>query len=238
MTEPPPERRLGRLTSPEAAAAQPVVLLVPLGSTEQHGPHLPLDTDTRIAVALCEAAAGSGGRRLVSPPVCYGASGEHAGFAGTLSIGTEALCRLLVELVRSADGFGATVLVSAHGGNAAALRAAVRILAAEGRAVAAWSPRIAGGDAHAGATETSIMLVVEPGAVRLDRIEAGARDGLEQLWPVLRSGGILAVSPSGVLGDPTAASSRHGLELMEQLVSDLDQAIAVLERAISATMAP
>ena len=83
------------------------MLLVPLGSTEQHGPHLPLDTDTRIAVARC---AGRVGRRrcrprlavLVAPAVAYGASGEHEGFAGTLSIGQEALESVVVELGRSA----------------------------------------------------------------------------------------------------------------------------------------
>ncbi len=79
------------------------VLLVPVGSTEQHGPHLPLDVDTLIATAVCRGAAERLGRGvLVAPPVAYGASGEHEGFPGTLSIGTEALTVVLVELARSA----------------------------------------------------------------------------------------------------------------------------------------
>jgi creatinine amidohydrolase/Fe(II)-dependent formamide hydrolase-like protein len=71
-------------------------LVVPVGSVEQHGPHLPLSTDTKIAAAVADRLAG-----LVAPPVAFGASGEHEGFAGTVSIGTEALRSVLVEMGRS-----------------------------------------------------------------------------------------------------------------------------------------
>src|SRR4030081_1452778 len=98
-------RQLATLTwrQAHALASRGPLLAVPLGSTEQHGPHLPLDTDTRIATAL---AAGLARRRddgVVAPALPYGASGEHAGFPGTLSVGTPALELLLVELVRSAS---------------------------------------------------------------------------------------------------------------------------------------
>ncbi len=86
-----------------AAAGGHCLLVVPVGSFEQHGPHLPLDTDTRIAVAIAEAVADLP-YVVVAAPLAYGASGEHAGFAGTLSIGTEVLAEVLVELVRSARG--------------------------------------------------------------------------------------------------------------------------------------
>ncbi len=96
--------RLADLSWPEIGqrAAAGAVLAVPVGSTEQHGPHLPLSTDTDIAVALCDRLAAARPDVLVAPPVGYGASGEHAGFPGTLSIGLGALELLLIELGRSA----------------------------------------------------------------------------------------------------------------------------------------
>src|SRR5580704_2945851 len=72
-------------------------LAVPLGATEQHGPHLPVATDSDIAVALCQRLASARPDVLIAPPVSYGSSGEHAGFAGTLSIGQQALELLVLE---------------------------------------------------------------------------------------------------------------------------------------------
>src|SRR5271156_5548241 len=101
-----------------ASGGERGLLVVPVGSFEQHGPHLPLDTDTQIACALVDAVANLPFVVAV-PPLAYGASGEHAGFPGTLSIGSEVLADVLVELVRSARGSCAgVVLVCAHGGNA------------------------------------------------------------------------------------------------------------------------
>ncbi len=119
---------LAATTWPEAASFAPAgaVLLVPVGSTEQHGPHLPLTTDTEIAVALVTAAVARDRRFVGAPPVAYGASGEHQDFAGTLSIGTEATEVFLVELGRSAlHTFEWVVFVSTHGGNADAVRRAL-----------------------------------------------------------------------------------------------------------------
>ena len=125
--------QLGGLTSPEVAirAAAGAVLAVPVGSTEQHGPHLPLSTDADLAVALCHQLGHQLGARLgssvvVAPPVFYGSSGEHEGFAGTISIGQEATELLLTELGRSATRtFSRVLLVSTHGGNTEAVRRAV-----------------------------------------------------------------------------------------------------------------
>jgi creatinine amidohydrolase len=78
------------------------LLLVPVGSCEQHGPHLPLGTDTLIAEALAQAAVERATGSVVSPSIAIGASGEHRGFPGTLSIGADALVEVAVELARSA----------------------------------------------------------------------------------------------------------------------------------------
>jgi mycofactocin system creatininase family protein len=212
---------LGEATWPQVADRRPV-LLVPVGSTEQHGPHLPLDTDTRIALALCERAAVRLGEALVAPAVAYGASGEHQGFAGTLSIGQAALEMLLVELVRSAgDGYRLIVLVNGHGGNLEPLRRAVTLATSEGRPVLAWSPHVQGGDSHAGRVETSVLLALDPELVRRDVAEPGATAPLVELMDALRAGGVAAVSANGVLGDPTGASAGEGEALLQIWVDDL-----------------
>ena len=164
---------LGSLSWPDVDPQRSLLLAVPLGSCEQHGPHLPLDTDTRIAVALADRLAARRAQVVVAPAVAFGSSGEHAGFPGTLSIGQEALELVLVELCRSADVFAGVVIVNGHGGNAAPVARAVGTLTAEGRRVLPWWPSVAGGDAHAGRTETSIVLALDPDAVRLDRAGAG-----------------------------------------------------------------
>src|SRR5438046_2074948 len=105
-------RTLAALTWEEAEASNCATLLVPLGSTEQHGPHLPLSTDTDIATALANLLAAARTNVVVAPALAYGSSGEHAGFPGTLSIGQAALEVVVIELVRSADVFAGVVLVS------------------------------------------------------------------------------------------------------------------------------
>ena len=95
--------QLGGATWPEVAATGGSCLLaVPVGSLEQHGPHLPLNTDTRIAVELATRLAVARRDVVVAPAVAYGASGEHAAFPGTLLINHGVLADLLLELVRSA----------------------------------------------------------------------------------------------------------------------------------------
>jgi mycofactocin system creatininase family protein len=219
---------LGARTWTEVHAhADGPLLAVPLGSTEQHGPHLPLDTDTRIATALAIRLAERRDDVLVAPALAYGASGEHAGFAGTLSIGTDALTTVLVELVRSAAGFcRGTVLVCGHGGNRDAVDAATARLGAEGRPVIAWMASVPGGDAHAGRTETSLMLALDPRRVHGSRAAAGDRRPLAELMPTLRAAGVAAVSANGVLGDPAGASAAEGERLLAAMLDDLTAAVA------------
>lgn len=189
------------------------LLAVPLGATEQHGPQLPLGTDTIIATALAATLPCA-----VAPALPYGSSGEHAGFPGTLSIGQDALAHVLVELVRGC-GFARVLFVCAHGGNAEPLARAVRTLREEGRAVWAWSPRWEG-DAHAGRVETSLMLALAPSLVGAQR-EPGNVEPLATLLPRLREEGVRAVSPNGVLGDPAGASAEEGRALLASAAADL-----------------
>jgi creatinine amidohydrolase len=209
-----------------AARASSSILAAPLGSTEQHGPHLPLATDTSIAVELAARLAAARDDVLVAPPMAFGSSGEHAGFAGTLSIGLAAVEMVLVELVRSADAFRGVVIVSGHGGNAAAVDAAVRRLRGEGRAVVAWSYKVPGGDAHAGRTETSLMLAIDPGSVDLSLAAAGSRQPLASLMGALRRSGVAAVSPNGVLGDPAGATADEGAALLSTFTDSLVARVA------------
>jgi creatinine amidohydrolase len=203
------------------------LLAVPIGSTEQHGPHLPLSTDADIALALCERLARARTDVLVAPCVPYGSSGEHTGFEGTLSIGQEALELLLVELVRSAtETFDHVLLVSAHGGNSEPVGRAVARLRAESRDVAVFQPSWRGGDAHAGRTETALQLALDAGRVRTHQAAAGNIRPLADLLPTLRNGGVRAVSENGVLGDPAGATSGEGAALLRQLAEDLVTQVA------------
>lgn len=197
------------------------VLAVPLGATEQHGPHLPFTVDTEIAVELCARLATARNRVVTAPPVPYGSSGEHAGFAGTLSIGQKATEALVIELVRSADAFAGVLLVCAHGGNAVPLRRAATTLHQEGRQVHAWSPAAAADDTHAGRTETSVMLALRPESVHIGRAEPGNTAALPEVMDRLRTEGVRAVSPNGVLGDPSGASADEGDRLLARWVADL-----------------
>lgn len=221
---------LGKSTSKQVNGSSPLVL-IPVGATEQHGPHLPLDTDTRIATAVAGATAaalgsGEGRSLLTAPAVAYGASGEHQGFAGTVSIGTEALRLLLVEYGRSAaDWAYRLVFVNGHGGNVEALTEAVGTLRSEGRDVCWCSCSVAAGDAHAGHTETSVLLHISPETVHMDECRTGNVAKLVQLMPKIRRGGIAAVSEVGVLGDPTAATAADGARFFSEMVSNCVQLI-------------
>jgi len=195
------------------------LLLVPVGSCEQHGPHLPLATDTLIATAICDSVATRHTTCVVTPAVGIAASGEHAGFSGTLSIGVEVLTQVLVELGRSADWAHGLVFVNGHGGNMHAVATAVRTLVAEGRRVSTWSPTGNGDDLHAGHAETSVMLHLHPDLVG----DHTAIDSVHvELSDVVRDG-VAAHSPSGVLGDPRAASADVGAAIITDWVAQLAQ---------------
>jgi len=196
-------------------------LLLPLGATEQHGPHLPIDTDTRIAAEWCRRAAHGRVDVVVAPALPYGSSGEHSDFPGTLSIGTAVLADLLVELVRSAvPPHRRVVIVNGHGGNHEAVVAAVEQSVADGRDVRAVWPQLPG-DAHAGRTETSLLLAIAPDVVDMERAVAGTTTPIRELLPSLQRDGLRTHSSTGILGDPTGASAEEGQRLWERLRQQL-----------------
>lgn len=219
---------LAELTWPEVPNGS--LLVVPIGSCEQHGPHLPMDTDLRLAAAFSEALAETRSDVVIAPALAVTASGEHESFPGTLSIGVEATTQVVVELVRSAlppagsgrpAPFRAVVLVNGHGGNVDALATARELLRTEGRHVTVWHPRVAGGDSHAGTTETSMMLHLYPESVRVERMEPGATARWRHIGATVMAEGLASVSPNGILGDPTTATAEHGADLVGMLVEDL-----------------
>ena len=210
---------LGATTWTDVAAR---IVVVPVGSCEQHGPHLPLHTDTTIATELARALCAQRSDCVVAPPIAVSASGEHAGFPGTLSIGTAVMTDVIVELARSADWAAGVVFVNGHGGNVVAMRRAAEVFERERRRVLIWWPNLPGADPHAGRTETSLMLALAPEEVRLDRTEPGP---VPPLAEVMRRG-VGALSPNGVLGDPTRADPTEGAELFEQLVEQLRTSVA------------
>jgi mycofactocin precursor peptide peptidase len=221
--------RIAAATSREAAGAR--LVLVPVGSTEQHGPHLPLGTDTLIATAVAQGVAerlgGTARGVWVAPPLAYGSSGEHQSFPGTSSIGTEALRFVVVELVRSLRTWADRVaLVNAHGGNLVALRSAVAQLVAEGHEVEWVACATEEVDLHAGCTETSLLLHLAPGLVRLDLAEPGDCRSLAEILPTLISGGVAAVSPNGVLGDPAGATAEEGRTVLGTMVVDVTEKLS------------
>ncbi|MGC8465300.1 MAG: mycofactocin biosynthesis peptidyl-dipeptidase MftE [Acidimicrobiales bacterium] len=219
------------------------VLVLPIGSLEQHGPHLPLDTDTQITAAVTNEFVRRHDQELVLAPILpYGSSGEHQGFPGTLSIGAQALASVVVELVRSATQWRGILIVSAHGGNAPTLMSVRDHLRRESHRVEVWYPTRATfqdaayrlnidpsqrglhrPDLHGGRTETSIMLALAPDQVALELAAPGFTGEDEAAMAILQKEGVRALSHNGILGDPTGASYEEGCLALAAMYDDLDR---------------
>ena len=137
---------------------------------------------------------------------------------------------VILELVRSAtETFDRILLLNAHGGQRRSTHSRRPPPAArEGRDVRAWNPRRGPGrgDAHAGLIETSVMLALAPDRVDMTRAAPGATQSLGELLTELERGGVAAVSPNGVLGDPSGASSAYGEKLLAEAVAQLTRFVA------------
>ncbi|MFO1430442.1 MAG: mycofactocin biosynthesis peptidyl-dipeptidase MftE [Candidatus Competibacteraceae bacterium] len=224
--------RLAELSWPavaQAVTAGITTAILPLGATEQHGPHLPLGTDTWRAQALADRLAGQW-PALVAPVLPIGCSDEHSGFAGLLSLEHETLAQVIVDCARRLFGWGVRrlVILSAHGGNDRALTMAGERLARELPQLQLWIPAamaigdtvlaIAAGDGivpesvglHAGEGEASEMLHLRPELVRRERAAPGYIGDMTDVLPRLRENGLQPVTPNGVLGDPRRADASRG----------------------------
>ena len=134
--------QLGKLTWPEINEAKSGIsaVIIPVGSTEQHGPHLPFDTDTFTSDVLAKECAEECLSRkvkiLVTPPVCFGVSWYHMDFAGTMSISSSVYIALIKDLLRSLirHKFPNIVIFNSHGGNTPALTVAINDIYDEARA--------------------------------------------------------------------------------------------------------
>jgi creatinine amidohydrolase/Fe(II)-dependent formamide hydrolase-like protein len=232
------------LTWPEAEKRfQEVdIALLPVGSIEQHGPHLPLDTDAFDADYLARrvAAACSNPKPLVLPLIPYGISYHHAGFPGTVSIGNDTLSRLVYDVGMSAaqNGIKKLVIINAHGGNSPALNYAAQMINRDARIFVCVDTGETSdvdvnklvetpNDVHAGEIETSTSLAVRPHLVRMDKagkkIPAFSSRYLDfsSKRAVSWYGRTKKISPTGVMGDPTKASAQKGKDIWEIMIAHL-----------------
>ena len=231
------DRCLPTTTSAGASSADLAVL--PVGSFEQHGTHLPLATDTVIASELARRIAADLDALLL-PPVCFSCSHEHAGFAGTVSLTAGTLIAVVTDIAADLErgGIKHLVVVNGHGGNSVLTNVAQEANVCRTRILLYpnsydWTAaRIAAGcatstheDMHAGEAETSILLYVDPALVS---------DGWEQEDCLVDDRARLTLvamhgySKTGVIGAPSFATAAKGQQLLDALVEGAIQAVAVM----------
>jgi creatinine amidohydrolase len=225
-------------TDVDAAAAD--AALVPVGSTEQHGPHAPLGTDTLTARAVADAgAAAADDEVLVAPAVPVGVSEEHRAFAGTMYVSPDTFRAYVREAAASlaAHGVDRLAFVNGHGGNVDALAEVAARLTRDGVARAAaftWFDAVDGPPmGHGGAKETALLRATDPALVREDRVEA-AREGGADRWGDWVAGVNVAYdveqfSENGVVGDPVDGAADEGRRMLEDAGEALADVLAALD---------
>jgi creatinine amidohydrolase len=230
------------------------LLVVPVGSLEQHGYHLPTATDTLLADAVAHGATeATDAPVLVTPPVWTGLSPHHLPFGGTVSLERETLATLLEGIADTAleNGFDALLFLNGHGGNAALVDAVAVSVGADHPDVEVSALTYytlaadvadevrdsdVGGTGHGGEFETSLVLHCYPELVDVDRAEGTMMDEpYDRVRQDLFVGGSMSVyrpftayTESGVIGDPTLATAEKGERLFTHLCAEL----AVLYEAI------
>ncbi|RJT03829.1 creatininase family protein [Halococcus sp. IIIV-5B] len=232
----------------DVADAETDLAVVPVGSTEQHGPHAPLGTDRLTARAVAEGAVEvyeetNDQAVALAPTVPVGIAEEHRGFSGTLWVTPDTFRRYVREVVASLafHGFDRVVLVNGHGGNVDALREVSAAITRHDAAYAVpftWFDAIgAEGMGHGGPVETALLRATHPDLVRDDRIETAREDASER-WGEWVSGTNLAVdsaefTENGVVGDPAEGSIDRGEDLLERSTASLvDLLDAIAERDV------
>jgi creatinine amidohydrolase len=225
-------------------------VVVAVGSTEQHGPHLPLKTDTILGDEYSRRVAEKLGDALAAPTIRPGCSGHHMEFPGTITIPPETLMELIRGYCRSFDehGFEHIVLIAAHGGNYAPVNTVApeigREIDANVIAIADLSEtmelmnegmRKASIDyeepvIHAGAAETAIVLAANEGLVREDKIDVGHEE--EVTTSRLLSEGFKAITENGVLGDPREATQEAGETILDTVTTAYTEQIKTERDAV------
>ena len=246
----------GELTWPEAGKRfqQVDIALLPVGSIEQHGPHLPLDTDAFDAnyLALRVAEACSNPKPLVLPNIPYGVSYHHDEFKGTVSISNDALAKLVYDIGMSIshNGIKKLVIINGHGGNSPALNHAAQMInrdahifvcvdSGETSDVDIYALVETPNDVHAGEFETSTSLAVRPHLVKMDQARREVPEFSSRYLDFTSKRGVSwyaytrKISHSGVMGDPTKASSEKGKKFWEIMISHL---VALVEDLKSMTL--
>jgi creatinine amidohydrolase/Fe(II)-dependent formamide hydrolase-like protein len=243
---------LAELTWPEAGERfkQVDVALLPVGAIEQHGPHLPLDTDSYDADHLARrvAEACSAPKPLVLPLVAYGVSYHHQDFSGTISVSPETMARVVYEIGMSVTRCGVTklVIVNGHGGNSPALHLAAQMINRDAHIFTCVDTGEtsdhdvhellgAKNDVHAGEIETSTTLAIRPSLVRMNKApRAVPRFSSSYLdFTSKRSVGWYAytdkISPTGVMGDATKATAAKGERIWELMTGRLVELVEDLK---------
>ena len=210
----------------DAHEADTDLAVLPVGSTEQHGPHAPLGTDFLNAEAVAEAAVSSFDREVaLGPTIPIGVSEEHRQFTGTLWVSPDTFRAYVRETVEAliSHGWNRIVLVNGHGGNIPALgEVAARVSRAEAALVVPFTWFDAAETdlsmGHAGPVETSLLLHTRPELVDTDRFDEAVAEGAES-WGEWVSGTNLAHDPAefsenGTVGDPSEASAAEGEDLL------------------------
>jgi creatinine amidohydrolase len=240
---------LAAMTWEEArnAAGPRSVAILPVGAIEAHGPHLPLDTDVIIALAMARAGAArlaaAGARVVVLPPLTYTTASFAHGFAGTVSLRPETVRATVVDIARSLTrhGFEALAIANAHldPGHLASIEAAVNeirrelglVVAFPNIAVKPWAPRLSdefrSGACHAGQFETSIVLAERPDLVR-ETTRAALPPNPLSLSRAIKDGKLSfeeAGGPRAYFGFPAQATSDEGRATIEVLGAILDEAV-------------
>jgi creatinine amidohydrolase len=239
----------GRLTWPEVrrAAAEERVCLVPVATLEDHGPHLPVDTDLRITDEICRRAAEAAPDEIVLvPAIPHGYSPHHMDFPGPITIGWETFTRYCTDVGRSlaGHGFRRILFLNGHGSNQNFVEAAARLVGVEfpevlaaaafhtsgaesARLIAELRESERGGMAHACELETSMYLAIDSDAVDMAKAvdERGYPAG-EHAW-MDWSDGPLKIMPwwssfsrTGVQGDATKATAEKGARLLDAAVRE------------------
>ena len=251
--------RYERLTWPEVrrAAGEDRVALVPVATLEDHGPHLPVDTDLRIVSEICERAAARAPDRVVLlPAIPHGYDPHHMDFPGAITIGWDIFVRYCTDVGRSLahHGFRRMLFLNGHGSNQNLVETAARLVMVdrpETLAAAAFylaSPAAfevigrvrtstRGGMAHACELETSIYLAIDPAAVAMDlAVDERSYPEGEHAW-LDWSDGPLKLMPwwssfsrSGVQGDATQGTADKGRALLDAAV---DECVAYVDELLA-----